>query len=113
MKHQGQTMSETISMVSLELASMWLSFLMVATSIRPGAVCGETGTLYRRSGPLLILEMKLTATPDPEGLARLDRTADLIKADKRILVSRVPRSDADARRVSCNLPWLLDPLADL
>ncbi len=59
------------------------------------------------------MEVKLTATPAPEDLARLDRTANLIKADKRILVSRVPRSDAGARRISCNLPWLLARLADL
>ncbi len=64
-------------------------------------------------GSLWAVEVKLTATPDLEDLVRLDRTADLIKADRRILVSRVPRSDAGGRRVSCNLPWLLGHLADL
>ena len=33
MKHQGQTMSETISMVSLGLASMRWSFLLVVIVI--------------------------------------------------------------------------------
>jgi len=39
MKHQGQTMSETISMVSLGLAFMRWSFLLVVTAICPGADC--------------------------------------------------------------------------
>ena len=37
MKHQGQAMSETISMMSLGLAFMRGSFLLVATAICPGA----------------------------------------------------------------------------
>lgn len=36
MKHQGQTMSETISMVSLGLAFMRWSFLLGVTAICPG-----------------------------------------------------------------------------
>jgi hypothetical protein len=39
MKHQGQTMSETMSMVSVGVAFMRCSFLLVAPVIGPGAGC--------------------------------------------------------------------------
>lgn len=39
MKHQGQTMSETISMVSVGWSFMRWSFLLGVTAIGPGAVC--------------------------------------------------------------------------
>ena len=39
MKHQGHTMSETISMVSLGLAFMCWSFLLGLAAICPGADC--------------------------------------------------------------------------
>ena len=39
MKHQGQTMSETISMVSLGSAVMRWSFLLIVTVICPGEDC--------------------------------------------------------------------------
>lgn len=53
------------------------------------------------------VEVKLTAAPGPEDLARLNKTADLIKADKRILVTQTTENVARAGQVSCNLPWLL------
>lgn len=56
---------------------------------------------------LWAIEVKLTTAPDPGDLARLNRTADLIKADKRILVTQTTENIARADRVSCNLPWLL------
>ena len=39
MKHQGQTMSETMSMVGVGSAFMRCSFLLVAPVIGPGADC--------------------------------------------------------------------------
>jgi hypothetical protein len=39
MKHQGQTMSETMSMVGVGVAFMRCSFLLVAPGIGPGAGC--------------------------------------------------------------------------
>jgi sorbitol-specific phosphotransferase system component IIBC len=39
MKHQGQTMSETMSMVGVGLAFMRCSFLLVAPVLGPGAGC--------------------------------------------------------------------------
>ena len=56
------------------------------------------------------VEVKLTSAPGPDDLARLNRTADLIQADKRILVSQTRESIAHAHQVSCNLPWLLSHL---
>ncbi len=53
------------------------------------------------------VEVKLTAAPGPEDFARLNKTADLIKADKRILVTQTTENVARAGQVSCNLPWLL------
>jgi hypothetical protein len=38
-------------------------------------------------------------------MARLNRHADLIKADKRILISRTRTCVSNGRQVSCNLPW--------
>jgi predicted AAA+ superfamily ATPase len=58
-------------------------------------------------GQLWALEVKLTASPGPDAMRRLNRAADLIGAGKRILVSRTPRSVANDREISCSLPWLI------
>lgn len=55
---------------------------------------------------LWAIEIKLTSSPDPAAMARLNRHADLIKADKRILISRTRTCASNGRQVSCNLPWL-------
>jgi len=62
---------------------------------------------------LWAVEAKLTASPGSDDFDRLDKTADLIGADRRILVSQTPRSYASANRISCNLPWFLRHLADM
>ena len=41
---------------------------------------------------------------------RLDKSADMIKASRRFLVSQTSWPIGDRRRVSCNLPTLLDHL---
>ena len=56
------------------------------------------------------MEIKLTASPGPGDMARLDRAADLIGATRRFLVSKVARSSGDIERASCNLPDLLERL---
>jgi hypothetical protein len=56
---------------------------------------------------LWAVEVKLTTAPDPEDFGRLKKTADLIKATKRILVTQTTENIAHAGQVSCNLPWLL------
>ena len=62
---------------------------------------------------LCAVEVKLTTTPAPEDLATLNRTADHIKADERILVSQTTENITRSGNVSCNLPWLLAHLKDL
>jgi predicted AAA+ superfamily ATPase len=61
---------------------------------------------------LWAVEIKLTASPGPQDMARLNKTADLINASRRFLVSQTRRSSDDGRRVSCNLPSFLDHLAN-
>jgi predicted AAA+ superfamily ATPase len=62
---------------------------------------------------LLAVEVKLTSSPGPGDMERLNKAADLIDASKRILVSQVPQSTDSGRRVSCNLPWLLEHLGEI
>ncbi len=59
---------------------------------------------------LLAVEVKLTSSPGPGDMERLNKAADLIEASKRILVSQVPQSTDSGRLVSCNLRWLLEHL---
>ena len=59
------------------------------------------------------LEVKLTSSPDPGDMERLNRAADLIGARKRILVSKTGNSVASRNEVSCNLDWLLSSIKQL
>jgi len=56
---------------------------------------------------LWAIEVKLTAHPAPADLKRLDKVADLIGADRRVLVSRTPEPVCVGDRWSCDLPTLL------
>ena len=60
---------------------------------------------------LWAVEVKLTSSPGPDDHARLNRTADLIGASRRFLLSQVRRSSGAGRQVSCNLPSFLELLA--
>jgi uncharacterized protein len=53
------------------------------------------------------VEIKLTTSPGPADMHRLDLTADMIGASRRFLVSQTPKSAGDGIRTSCNLPGLL------
>ena len=57
------------------------------------------------------IEVKLSASPTPADMAALDRTADLIGATRRYLVSQTPRSAGTSARASCNLSGLMERLA--
>jgi predicted AAA+ superfamily ATPase len=59
---------------------------------------------------LWALEVKLTTSPGPKDMERLDRAADMIGATRRFLVSKTKRTTGGAERASCNLPWLLERL---
>lgn len=59
---------------------------------------------------LWAIEVKLTSSPAPADMARLAKAADMIKADRRILISRTPEIVAAGRQVSCDLAWFLASL---
>ena len=59
------------------------------------------------------IEVKLSASPTPADMDRLDRTADLIGATHRYLVSQTPRSVASATRASFKLSGMLERLASV
>lgn len=59
------------------------------------------------------IEIKLTSSPSPGDMRRLDTTADLIDASRRFLVCRVRDEVADAHRVVGNLATLLKHLRRL
>lgn len=61
---------------------------------------------------LWAIEVKLTSSPTPEDMARLDKAADLINAARRVLVSQVRRSSGNAHRISCNLPIFIGHLLE-
>jgi predicted AAA+ superfamily ATPase len=56
------------------------------------------------------VEVKLTGSPGPADMARLDKAADLIGASRRFLVSQTGRSAGDEERASCNLAGLIKRL---
>ncbi len=58
------------------------------------------------------VEAKLTATPSTDDFARLDKAADMIDADRRFLVSRTSENTESGNKASCNLPWLLEHMAE-
>jgi predicted AAA+ superfamily ATPase len=56
------------------------------------------------------LEVKLSASPGPADMTRMEKAADLIGASRRFLVSQVARSTGDEKRASCNLSGLIERL---
>ena len=56
------------------------------------------------------IEVKLTTSPSPSDVDRLNRTADMIQATRRVLVTRTASPSGNDRVASCNLPWLLEQL---
>ena len=56
---------------------------------------------------LWAVEVKLSSSPAPEDMRRLDKTADMIGASRRFLVSQTSQSSGDERRTSCNLTSFL------
>jgi predicted AAA+ superfamily ATPase len=62
---------------------------------------------------LWAVEVKLTSAPGVADMEKLDRHADLIRADRRFLVSRTRESAALGRRNSCNLAGFAQAVAEL
>jgi predicted AAA+ superfamily ATPase len=59
---------------------------------------------------LWAVEIKLTTSPGPADMARLDKAANLIGASRRLLVSQTRRSIGDEKRASCNLTGFVERL---
>jgi len=70
----------------------------------------ELDLVLELENELWALEVKLTASPGPKDMERLDKAADMIGATRRILVSKAKRTTGGPNRASCNLPWLLERL---
>jgi len=62
---------------------------------------------------LWAIEIKLTSSPSPGEMVRLNTAADFISAKKRILLSQAAKPVVSERQISCNLEWLLGNLARL
>ncbi|MBN2492888.1 MAG: ATP-binding protein, partial [Planctomycetes bacterium] len=62
---------------------------------------------------LWAIEVKLTASPGSDDLERLNRTADLIEASRRFLISQTRRPTEGEHQASCNLPSFLERLGRL
>ena len=59
------------------------------------------------------VEVKLTASPAPADMERLDKAADMIGASRRFLVSQTRRPTGNDRRASIDLPTLLEHILHL
>lgn len=57
------------------------------------------------------VEIKLTSSPSPSDMERLDNVADMVEATHRFLVSQTTQPTDGERRASCNLASFLDRLS--
>jgi predicted AAA+ superfamily ATPase len=51
------------------------------------------------------VEIKLTTSPSEDDMRRLNQVADLISADRRVLISQTTQTITGGQAISCNLPW--------
>ena len=58
------------------------------------------------------IEIKLTSSPGPSDLVRLNKAADLIDADRRILVSQTQQKAEGEMAISCNLADAIQHIID-
>lgn len=70
----------------------------------------EIDLVFERAGETWAIEVKLTGNPSPHDMDRLNRAADLIGADRRVLVSQVGAPSLGDQQASCGLPDLLSLL---
>lgn len=61
---------------------------------------------------LWAIEIKLTASPGPDDMARLTGVADMINSSRCFLISQTRRSYGDERLLSCNLEAFLNKLTE-
>ena len=68
----------------------------------------EIDLLVETDAELWALEIKLTARPSFDDMARLDATADLARADRRFLVCQFDDFIESGARIICNVQSLID-----
>ncbi len=61
---------------------------------------------------LWAIEIKLTASPGPNDMAKLNRVADMINSSRRFLISQTRHSHGDGRLLSCNLGAFMEQLVE-
>ncbi len=59
------------------------------------------------------VEIKLTSSPAIADMQRFNKAADIIDADKRILISQTAQNTDGGKVVSCNLDWFIQYLTQL
>lgn len=67
----------------------------------------ELDLLIQAGTQLWAFEVKLTSSPSPADVRRLEKTADMVGAARRALVSNVRESSGNRQLLSCSLPDLL------
>ena len=70
----------------------------------------EVDLVIEMAGERWAVEIKLTASPSPADLAKLDKHAELIGAGHRVLVSRLPGVHGGHGRFMADLPGFLSLL---
>lgn len=73
----------------------------------------EIDLLLDFGSTLWAIEIKLTSSPDSDTAKRLNKTADLVDADRRIIVSRTEETVITDAFVSTNLTGMLELLGTL
>ena len=73
----------------------------------------EIDLILQFGAELWAIEIKLTTEPTPAAFAKLNQTADLIDADKRILISQNKEFMESERHIACDLPGFVKYLGRL
>lgn len=72
----------------------------------------EIDLLLEIDGELWAVEAKLTASPSPADMRRLDRVADLVGASRRWLITQSDTVIGDEPRAVANLGWAVERLRE-
>jgi predicted AAA+ superfamily ATPase len=68
----------------------------------------EIDLVLDHRGERWAIEIKLTSSPSPGDFRRLEKSASLIKAGKRVLVSQTRTPVVEGDRISCSLRYLIE-----
>lgn len=90
------------------LATMYYTDLPFDAYYRRTSDQQKIDLLIRTEAELWALEIKLTARPSLDDMARLDATADLVRADRRFLVCQFGDFIESDSRIICNIQNLID-----